>query len=238
MSTTTTTTTNLGLIKPELTDVADITAMNENWDKIDNLTPEDIGAVQSDTFATISPGTTILNTIKELCTAGHYCGRFYSNDNVTDNPEENWGFGIEYYKSGSLIFVTANKAFHNVYYKRQINTNNWAYVTNWEDTSGNFKSDGSVYMNKASNIAFQMQSVGGVNAVGNTFLNDNGDVIGGVGVLGEIGEFSKIYIGVGEAFWADDAGLTITHDNLYFKGVSLVNGLSQLAQASVEPKGV
>lgn len=30
-----TTTTNLGLIKPELTDVADITAMNENWDKID-----------------------------------------------------------------------------------------------------------------------------------------------------------------------------------------------------------
>ena len=28
-------TTNLGLIKPELTDAADITAMNENWDKID-----------------------------------------------------------------------------------------------------------------------------------------------------------------------------------------------------------
>lgn len=30
-----TTTTNLGLIKPELRDAADITAMNENWDKID-----------------------------------------------------------------------------------------------------------------------------------------------------------------------------------------------------------
>ena len=29
------TTTNLGLIKPELTDAADITAMNANWDKID-----------------------------------------------------------------------------------------------------------------------------------------------------------------------------------------------------------
>ena len=52
-------TTNLGLIKPELTDAADITAMNENWDKIDeqlsniddtiertleNITPESIGA--------------------------------------------------------------------------------------------------------------------------------------------------------------------------------------------------
>lgn len=26
---------NLGLIKPDLTDVADITMMNSNWDKID-----------------------------------------------------------------------------------------------------------------------------------------------------------------------------------------------------------
>lgn len=29
------TTPNLGLVKPELTDMADITAMNANWDKID-----------------------------------------------------------------------------------------------------------------------------------------------------------------------------------------------------------
>jgi hypothetical protein len=32
-----TTTLNLNLYKPELTDVADITAMNENWDKIDEV---------------------------------------------------------------------------------------------------------------------------------------------------------------------------------------------------------
>lgn len=31
------TTKNLGLLKPELTDPADITALNENWDKIDSL---------------------------------------------------------------------------------------------------------------------------------------------------------------------------------------------------------
>lgn len=31
-----TTTTNLGLVKPELTDAADITAMNPNWDEIDS----------------------------------------------------------------------------------------------------------------------------------------------------------------------------------------------------------
>lgn len=58
-----TTTTNYGLVKPELTDAADITAMNPNWDKIDeelsnigetveealgNLTAEAIGASPSD----------------------------------------------------------------------------------------------------------------------------------------------------------------------------------------------
>ena len=35
-----TTTPNLNLYKPELTDVADITAMNGNWDKIDNALGE------------------------------------------------------------------------------------------------------------------------------------------------------------------------------------------------------
>lgn len=36
-----TTTTNLGLIKPELADPADITAFNANWDKIDELLSTD-----------------------------------------------------------------------------------------------------------------------------------------------------------------------------------------------------
>ena len=31
-----TNTANIGLVKPELTDPADITALNSNWDKIDN----------------------------------------------------------------------------------------------------------------------------------------------------------------------------------------------------------
>ena len=34
------TTANLGLTKLELTDVADITLLNENWDKIDNMMVE------------------------------------------------------------------------------------------------------------------------------------------------------------------------------------------------------
>lgn len=35
-----TTTTNYGLVKPELTDVADITAMNPNWDTLDRVIKE------------------------------------------------------------------------------------------------------------------------------------------------------------------------------------------------------
>lgn len=34
------TTENLGLTKLELTDVADITMLNENWDKLDNMMVE------------------------------------------------------------------------------------------------------------------------------------------------------------------------------------------------------
>ncbi len=46
-----TTTEKLGLIKPELSDPANITAMNENWDKLDQL----IGAQSKITFGTTEP---------------------------------------------------------------------------------------------------------------------------------------------------------------------------------------
>ena len=63
-----TTTPNYGLVKPELTDVADITAMNPNWDKIDkelkefekafgDITPEGIGALPDDTVIIKKGGT-------------------------------------------------------------------------------------------------------------------------------------------------------------------------------------
>lgn len=40
-----TTTTNLNLIKPDLTDPADITLLNENWDKVDAI----LGGLQNPT---------------------------------------------------------------------------------------------------------------------------------------------------------------------------------------------
>lgn len=54
-----TTTKNLGLVKPQLTDVADITAMNPNWDKIDALTAKDVKALSE--IATYYNSTSGLN---------------------------------------------------------------------------------------------------------------------------------------------------------------------------------
>jgi hypothetical protein len=60
-----TTTPNLGLIKPELTDPANITVMNENWDKIDNELKKQADATHY-TYGTtdLTAGTSTLETGK------------------------------------------------------------------------------------------------------------------------------------------------------------------------------
>lgn len=57
-----TTTTKFGLIKPELTDTADITALNTNWDKID----EALGNSNEPVTATSNDGLTYTATISNL----------------------------------------------------------------------------------------------------------------------------------------------------------------------------
>lgn len=49
-----TTTTNFGLVKPELTDVTDITAMNPNWDLIDEKLYEVDGKSSKSTTAAVT----------------------------------------------------------------------------------------------------------------------------------------------------------------------------------------
>ena len=61
-----TTTENYNLVKPELTDVADITAMNENWDKIDealNTTDTEIGDLSK---LSTTGKANLVNAINEL----------------------------------------------------------------------------------------------------------------------------------------------------------------------------
>lgn len=63
------TTNNLGLLKPELTDPADITALNANWDKIDDLPTRCKHVVDAD-----------LNTLLEE-------GMCYCTGTITNAPE-------------------------------------------------------------------------------------------------------------------------------------------------------
>jgi hypothetical protein len=66
-----TTTTNYGLIKPELSDTADITAYNSNWDKIDSelnaIKPKSVTAFSEDGvkyYATINGITELYNGLE------------------------------------------------------------------------------------------------------------------------------------------------------------------------------
>lgn len=102
-----TTTTNYGLVKPELTDAADITAMNANWDLIDeelsnigtiveeelgSLTPEKIGAVP---LSRVVYGLTTnvkdyAMTLERGFYAVHFTGNTYEG---TDLPDGNYKYG-------------------------------------------------------------------------------------------------------------------------------------------------
>lgn len=56
-------TTNYGLVKPQLTDTPDITAMNVNWDTIDTELHEKQNKIL--TFGDLSSGVNIVNAAEE-----------------------------------------------------------------------------------------------------------------------------------------------------------------------------
>ena len=72
-----TTTTNYGLVKPELTDAADITAMNLNWDKIDT----ELKAIRQ--AVSITSGN--LNTYVDV---GMYVYSTSNSTNIVNVPEQ------------------------------------------------------------------------------------------------------------------------------------------------------
>ena len=98
---------NFGFIKPELSDVADITATNTNWDKLDELNALDIGAAPIGLCKTIYTAVnddediTQLNSILETMGDGEYggqavvyaiCKREY---NIDQAPAHSWLYRIE-----------------------------------------------------------------------------------------------------------------------------------------------
>lgn len=84
-----TTTTNYGFVKPALTDAADITAMNPNWDKIDDELAKKVslgadGKVPSNQLPEISS----VNSVSVMLTASGWTlgadGRYYQTVSVAD----------------------------------------------------------------------------------------------------------------------------------------------------------
>ena len=107
-----TTTTNLGLIKPELTDVADITAMNQNWDIID----ENLKSPNAQTFTALYQiGLTEgYETIQQIAGALPVNSMLYytvsATSNVTEFPNSNYGLLVVDKTLASRIVFTFTNA--------------------------------------------------------------------------------------------------------------------------------
>lgn len=125
------TTKNLGLKKPEATDFYNVEDFNENMDTID----EEMQKLSAESMASlpdIPTTTTILDTVKNYYANGIKSGRFFSPDNVADNPEKNWSFSIEFFDCGrSLVLVKAYKTHMSKAYYRQLNIETGEYLYEW-----------------------------------------------------------------------------------------------------------
>lgn len=125
-----TTTTKFKLVKPALTDSADITAMNSNWDTIDEL----LGATGKFDAIKIEASTD-LNT---LTTAGvYYCGTNVDAASLTNSPTAE-AFAMVVYQTASI----SNAVLQLVYEYRPNDTRKQYFRTG---QGGTWSSWGSNY---------------------------------------------------------------------------------------------
>lgn len=135
-----TTTTNYNLVKPELTDAADITAMNPNWDTIDNL----LNTLVDEGWLT--PVTTANENLNNYVTQGIYSfdSAYAPSNRPTDNsngwliviPWNNTA-GVGTVKQIWLRHGTLNSNDHCLYVRTRISSNNawssWAQIYTSKD---------------------------------------------------------------------------------------------------------
>lgn len=103
-----TTTTNLGLIKPELTDAADITAMNDNWDKIDEKFEsmfERMGVYTGDMNELVLPGQYRLQSNVNLPSNAAYYGQCFVGRGVVEGGNNDTVVQI-------IVGYSSNKMFY------------------------------------------------------------------------------------------------------------------------------
>lgn len=104
----------LGLLKPELSDPANITAMNENWDKLDQLASADYVVEAGEiTVDNSSKGTSDVNWQYRKWNSGRveFWGSTTINDVVIDNIVEEPGSAYSSYISLLLPFNTTSDIF-------------------------------------------------------------------------------------------------------------------------------
>lgn len=169
-----TTTTKLGLLKPELTDAPpDITAMNPNWDAIDNL----LGGLSDNhklvTYTALdqlglTPGSETIATIVQAMVDNSMLQMSVgSGYNVGQYPNNGYGTLVVFKKNNSrtlLLYSYTNTEDFGFYYGSYYNndgTENWSGWTSYLPTSGgtitgniDFKKvnngHGSIYKNHSS----------------------------------------------------------------------------------------
>lgn len=138
-----TTTTNYGLVKPELTDVADITATNSNWDKIDIELNDIDNKSQLRTFTSLNQcGLQGAVTMKQVCTTLPDCSMLVygntmndaSGHYITDVPSTYGTIEIVRYNASRIfaLFTKASEEDVKIYCGKYHTTYGWS---GWVDLS-------------------------------------------------------------------------------------------------------
>ena len=115
-----TTTNNYNFVKPELTDPADITALNENWDKID------VELLKRYRYIGQNPITSQTNdTVSAWRGLGNGFA-MYTQDNCLLNQPSQFGFLIQYTAQSDLIQFWMTTVNGPIYYRNGNNKGWWA----------------------------------------------------------------------------------------------------------------
>lgn len=113
-----TTTTNYSLIKPELTDAADITAMNANWDAIDSE------LFKRHRYIGQNPVTTPTDDTVETWRAIGNGFAIYTQNGCLLNQPSQYGFLIQYTAQSDLMQLWMTTMNGPIYY-RNGNAKGW-----------------------------------------------------------------------------------------------------------------
>lgn len=146
-------TTNYSLVKPALTDAADITAMNGNWDTIDSKLKE------IDTKGWLTPITTAGTNANSYTSKGIYSfGQSYSPSNIPTGNSNGWLIVIPWNNNPSINTIkqiwlrhgTVNTNDYQIWVRTMIGGtwSNWYNLADRVDKAGDTLTGSLTFNNK------------------------------------------------------------------------------------------